>query len=74
MQERVMAASVEIPTAAPMPAEARLDDKELREATSRLAYELYEQRGRMDGHDVEDWLAAEALAPEALSAGPPAAA
>lgn len=24
-----------------------------------LAYELYEQRGRRDGHDVEDWLMAE---------------
>ncbi len=25
----------------------------------RRAYELYEQRGREDGHDVEDWLRAE---------------
>jgi len=25
----------------------------------RRAYELYEQRGREDGHDVEDWLCAE---------------
>jgi hypothetical protein len=24
------------------------------------AYELYEARGRRDGHDVEDWLEAEA--------------
>lgn len=23
------------------------------------AYELYEQRGRHDGHDLDDWLAAE---------------
>ena len=23
------------------------------------AYELYEQRGRTDGHDVDDWLQAE---------------
>jgi hypothetical protein len=23
------------------------------------AYELYEQRGRADGHDLEDWLQAE---------------
>ena len=23
------------------------------------AYELYEQRGREDGHDIEDWLQAE---------------
>jgi hypothetical protein len=24
-----------------------------------LAYQLYEQRGREEGHDVEDWLGAE---------------
>ncbi|HLZ34766.1 MAG TPA: DUF2934 domain-containing protein [Nitrospira sp.] len=24
-----------------------------------LAYQLYEQRGREDGHDVEDWIRAE---------------
>ena len=24
-----------------------------------LAYEIYEQRGRQDGYDVEDWLTAE---------------
>jgi predicted small metal-binding protein len=29
------------------------------------AYELYEQRGRQDGHDLEDWFQAEAeLAPQ----------
>ena len=28
---------------------------------ARVAYELYEQRGRSDGHDCEDWLKAEAL-------------
>ncbi len=26
-----------------------------------VAYRLYEQRGRHDGHDVEDWLMAERL-------------
>jgi hypothetical protein len=26
-----------------------------------LAYSLYEARGRIDGHDVEDWLEAEAI-------------
>lgn len=24
-----------------------------------VAYQLYEQRGREDGHDLEDWLSAE---------------
>ena len=27
----------------------------------RRAYELFEQRGRQPGHDVEDWLQAERL-------------
>ena len=26
---------------------------------AQLAYSLYEQRGRKDGHDVEDWIQAE---------------
>jgi len=25
------------------------------------AYELYEERGRLDGHDLDDWLNAEAI-------------
>jgi hypothetical protein len=34
---------------------------ELTEEYIRLrAYQLYEQRGRENGHDVEDWLQAEA--------------
>ncbi|HEU5335176.1 MAG TPA: DUF2934 domain-containing protein [Terriglobales bacterium] len=28
------------------------------ERIRRRAYELYEQRGRVDGNDVEDWLQA----------------
>jgi hypothetical protein len=30
------------------------------EAIRERAYELYERRGRVDGHAVEDWLTAEA--------------
>ena len=30
-----------------------------RNEVARLAYHLYEIRGRQDGHDVEDWLRAE---------------
>ena len=26
-----------------------------------MAYEFYERRGRIDGHDVEDWLEAERI-------------
>jgi Protein of unknown function (DUF2934) len=32
----------------------------LEEQIRRRAYELYEARGREDGHDLEDWLQAEA--------------
>jgi len=35
------------------------DKQELREQVIQRAYELYEARGREDGHDVEDWLQAE---------------
>ncbi len=28
---------------------------------ARLAYQFYEERGRVDGYDMEDWLRAEAL-------------
>ncbi len=31
----------------------------LEEEIRRRAYELYEQRGREGGHEVEDWLRAE---------------
>jgi hypothetical protein len=30
-------------------------------AIARLAYGLYEDRGREDGYDVHDWLRAEAI-------------
>jgi hypothetical protein len=33
---------------------------ELEQRIRDRAYELYEQRGREDGHDTEDWLMAEA--------------
>lgn len=29
------------------------------QAVQRRAYKLYEQRGREDGHDWDDWIAAE---------------
>lgn len=32
---------------------------EVREKIRLRAYELYEQRGRGEGHEVEDWLKAE---------------
>ena len=41
------------------------------EQIRRRAYEIYEERGREDGHDMEDWLRAEA---EITSTGAKAAA
>ena len=35
------------------------DEPPRRDAIARLAYQLYNMRGRKDGHDVEDWLIAE---------------
>jgi hypothetical protein len=38
---------------------------ELQDQIRRRAYELYEQRGSNDGHEVSDWLQAESeLAPK----------
>ena len=34
------------------------------EEIAKVAYELFEQRGRMHGHDLEDWLEAERLVRE----------
>ena len=33
----------------------------LQQEIERVAYDLYEQRGRIDGHDWEDWLEAERI-------------
>lgn len=43
---------------------------ELAAEIRRRAYELYEQRGRTDGHSLEDWAKAEAemLRPEGKEA------
>ena len=40
--------------------DAPADDINAQEV-ARMAYELYEQRGRVDGCDLEDWLRAEAI-------------
>jgi hypothetical protein len=49
------------PTMRKIPASGRIAAEENREEEIRCrAYELYEERGREDGHDMEDWLRAEA--------------
>ncbi len=35
------------------------DPQQVEEAIRTRAYELYEERGRDDGHELEDWLRAE---------------
>lgn len=34
--------------------------QDVQELIRLRAYELYEERGRQDGHELDDWLAAEA--------------
>ncbi len=36
---------------------------------AQVAYELYEQRGRVDGHDLQDWLEAQRIVQERLRSG-----
>jgi len=42
------------------PMAATNDQQELEHQIRLRAYELYEARGRKDGHELEDWLRAEA--------------
>jgi len=46
------------PTKKP-PTTAVSESQELENKIRQRAYELYEARGREDGHDLEDWLRAE---------------
>jgi DUF2934 family protein len=48
------------PIPLPTPQEAAEARAELEEQIRRRAYELYERRGRGDGHALDDWLQAEA--------------
>jgi hypothetical protein len=41
------------------PASATTEPQELEHQIRLHAYELYEERGREDGHEHEDWLRAE---------------
>jgi len=43
-----------------------IDSAERYRRISETAYELYAERGYLDGHDVEDWLRAEALVDQFL--------
>lgn len=38
--------------------------KDINDEIARVAYELYEKRGRAHGHELEDWLEAERIVME----------
>jgi hypothetical protein len=48
-----------IPTPLSTPNQTTKSTGELQEQIRRRAYELYEQRGRDDGHELDHWLQAE---------------
>jgi len=48
------------PTPLRTPPEAAAARAQLEEQIRRCAYELYEQRGRVDGYALDDWRQAEA--------------
>ncbi len=47
-------------TSDPTPIDTGLRKPELEEQIRHRAYSFYEQRGRQEGHDLDDWLQAEA--------------
>ncbi len=55
-----MTAALEMRVSPRKQAEAGQPNIELEERIRSRAYQLYEQRGRGDGHDLEDWFEAEA--------------
>jgi hypothetical protein len=52
--------------------DAALSDSDIHERIAHKAYELYLQRGREHGYDLDDWLTAERSAQEALLPTPAA--
>jgi hypothetical protein len=47
-----------------------ISDQELYERIADKAYELYQQRGEVPGHDLDDWLVAERDVHDELLHGP----
>ena len=45
----------------PQQADGRVKAEDVRTRIERLAYELFQQRGRLDGYHEQDWLEAERL-------------
>ncbi|HKC70551.1 MAG TPA: DUF2934 domain-containing protein [Terriglobales bacterium] len=49
-----------IPSTSHKPKTRRADPADLKEQIRCRAYEVYQQRNRTEGHDLDDWLQAEA--------------
>jgi len=50
-----------MPDTTPVPSTSQMGSQELTEEIIRIrAYQLFEMRGQEHGHDMEDWLQAEA--------------
>ena len=67
--EEVLVSTIESPTlSVPIlsqaPSPVLEPEEERRRNIRELAYRLYEERGRLDGRDLEDWLEAEAILQE----------
>ena len=60
-----MARSMRAATSSPQRAEAR-HGQVTSEDVARVAYELFQQRGGLHGHDLEDWLEAERIVQQRL--------
>jgi|GEM_PF-5144752 len=54
----------------PPPKSVTISDQDLYERVACKAYELYQQRGEMPGHALDDWLIAERAVREELLHGP----
>jgi hypothetical protein len=52
---------VAVKAAASRPTKAASQPEVSRDEIARVAYQLYEQRGRVSGRDREDWLQAEKI-------------
>lgn len=65
-----MASQPQHPQGSSIPAQLHLTEEEWYQRVSRKAYELYQQRGEVPGHELDDWLTAERLVQEELCHGP----
>jgi Protein of unknown function (DUF2934) len=51
-----------------VPSQSRQPSDQIQESMRKRAHEIYEARGREDGHDLDDWLIAESEVTRNLTA------